>query len=116
MKRKFLTLSGIAKRDRNRVISDINAAISASGGWIVNHTLFSNMAITLQMELPCSGLEKFQNHLSLAEVVLQDESCLDLGKMILKQSLVSEDIKTSLNVTFIHDEPDVRRQVVAVPG
>ncbi|MBL4907800.1 MAG: hypothetical protein JKX94_10145 [Sneathiella sp.] len=116
MKRIFLTLSGVTKRDRNQVISDINAAISASGGWIVNHTSFSNIAITLQMELPRNGLEKFQNHLSLAEVVLQDESCKDLQKMALKQSLNSEDIKTALNVTFIHDEPDVRRQVVAVPG
>ncbi|MEH6404193.1 MAG: hypothetical protein V7750_12520 [Sneathiella sp.] len=116
MRPKILQLSGTTRRDRNQVIAEINAAISSAGGWIIDHTLFSNIAITLQFELPGEGIGDFKESLTLSKVALQEDSKAELDQAITTYAQDSVDLKTTLNVTFIHDEPDLRRDIAAVPG
>jgi len=116
MRRNFLKLSGVTKRDRNQVIAEINAAISEAGGWLIDHTLFSNIAITLQFELSEEGIKESEKSLSRSKVILQGDSNADFETAITACAQYNVDIKTTLNVTFTHDDPDLRREVAAVPG
>lgn len=116
MNRSFLMLSGLTKADRHDVTSAVTDAISATGGWVVNHTMFSNIAIAIQFSLPAQKLDDFQHHIIATDVRLDDDSLAKLRAMIKEHAPGSAEISASLNITFIHNEPDLRREVPAVPG
>ncbi len=111
-----MLISGVARRDRHEVTADINDAISAVGGWVIDHTLFSNIAITIQCSLPSLRLHEFQRRVAEAGVKLDDDSTAKIQAMVEKSLPKPSDTTASLNVTFIHDEPDLRREIPAVPG
>lgn len=75
-------ISGITKGYRHQVTADANDAISATGGWIVNHTLFSNIAITIQFSLPSQRLDDFQRRVIATSVKLDDDSLAKIQAMI----------------------------------
>ncbi len=116
MRQEFLMMSGVTKADRHQVTVDVNDAISAAGGWVVDHTLFSNIAITIQFSLPSLSLNDFRNSVVAANVKLDDDSIARIKSMVGKHAPKPLDIAASLNITFIHNEPDLRREVPAVPG
>lgn len=116
MQTDFLSISGITTADRHQVTSDIREAISGAGGWVVDHTLSSNIALTIRCSLPSQQLDEFQKRIVAAQVKLKDDSIAGIQAMTAKHSAEPNDISATLNVTFIHDEPDLRREVPAVPG
>lgn len=116
MRQAFLMMSGVTKADRHRVTAEVNDAISAAGGWVINHTLFSNIAITIQCSLLAERLDDFRERVIGAGVRLDDESLARIGAAVAQHASETMDMTASLNVTFIHDEPDLRREVPAVPG
>lgn len=109
-------ISGVTKADRHQVTADVNNAISAAGGWVVNHTLFSNIAITIQFSLPSRRLDEFLDRVIAASVKLDDDSIARIRAMDEKPSPKPADVTASLNITFMHNEPDLRRENPAVPG
>lgn len=113
MRPKRLMLEGISKRDRHQVIADIGAAVTSADGWVVNHTLFSNIAAAFQLSLPAGKLADFRAKLEAASVRLDAES---LSRLEETTSPEDVDIFVSLALTFIHNEPDLRREIPAVPG
>lgn len=116
MSEKFLMMSGITKEDRHQVTADVNNAISTSGGWIVDHTLFSNIAIAIRFSLPSERLDDFRHRVIAAGVRLDDESLLNIQAMVEGHMSSPVDLTASLNITFIHDEPDLRREIPSAPG
>lgn len=109
-------LSGVTHENRHQVSADINDAVVAAGGWITDHTFFSNIATTFRAVLAPSGLAAFRDRIAAIGVHLDAESTEKLAALIENQRGLPEEIPASLNVTFIHDEPDLRREVPAVPG
>lgn len=109
-------MSGVSRANRHQVTANINDAISATGGWVINHTLFSNITITIQCSLPAKRLDEFRDQVITAGVRLDDDSIAKCQAMVTKHAAEPIDITASLNITFIHDEPDLRREVPAVPG
>jgi hypothetical protein len=116
MRPRRLVLSALSRRDRRAVVSDVNDAIQDRGGWVDNHTAFSNIAIALMFTLPEGAIRPFVEDLIHLGVSLDQDS--------LEAALGSEptegrgerDQGCALNITFIHDEPDLRRDIPAVPG
>ena len=96
-------LSLITRQDRNQAISAIRKSISAVGGWILTHTLLSNMAATIVFELPCDRIKSFQDRLAASDLS-PAEDLLPIG---------TEEVCVSLSITFLHDEPDLKRDVPA---
>jgi hypothetical protein len=47
---------------------------------------------------------------------LDDESLAKIDAMVERHMSKSVDLTASLNITFIHDEPDLRREIPSVPG
>lgn len=109
-------MSGVTKADRHQVTADVNDAISGTGGWVINHTLFSNIAITIQFSLPSQRLVEFRDRVIAASVKLDDDSIAKVQAMAGRHSPKPIDIAASLNITFIHNEPDLRREISAIPG
>ncbi len=112
----MLFLLGITRHERHRVIAEIGEAISAAGGWIVDHTSFSNIAIAIRFSLPPRGLDEWRRRIEASGVRLDEASLAHLRQAFEDALENDEEMSASLNVTFIHDEPDLRQVVPAVPG
>lgn len=116
MRQEFLPISGMTTADRHQVPSDVTRAISATGGWVADHTQFSNIAITIQFSLPSRGLDEFRKRIAEAGIRLNKDSLAKLQAMAARPSPGPKDVGVSLNITFIHNEPDLRKEIPPVPG
>lgn len=116
MRPRIIMLTGVTHANRHQVTAEINDAVVSSGGWVTDHTFFSNIATNFRMVLTPQGLTRFHDLVIKAGVHLDDESETTLADLIAKEKGLPEELPTSLNITFIHNEPDLRREVPAVPG
>jgi hypothetical protein len=116
MRPRIIMLTGVTHANRHQVTADVNDAVVSSGGWVTDHTFFSNIATNFRMVLAPAGLARFHELVLKAGVHLDEESEAALADLIAKEKGLPEELPASLNVTFIHNEPDLRREVPAVPG
>lgn len=116
MTTEFLRLTGTTAADRHEVTSEIGNAVSGSGGWIIDHTLSSNIALTIRCSLPSQSLVAFRDRVIAAKIKLDDDSLSRIQATTDGLFAKPTDVTVTLNITFIHDEPDLRRVVPAVPG
>lgn len=116
MRLKIVMLSGVTRQNRHQVMADINDAISAAGGWVSNHSLFSNIAATVHFALSPGRFTTLSQRIAEIGVRLDEESIALLETLPDTPPLPEDEINASLNITFIHDEPDLSREVPAVPG
>ncbi|MGA7857878.1 MAG: hypothetical protein WCA11_08130 [Terracidiphilus sp.] len=110
----LLHLNGFTRVERLTSVARLREAIVGSHGWVTDFHLFSNLSICLQFEIPIEHLP------------LLAESLLDAGVKFNPRSeallysfgpeMATGPIQCTLQVLFIHNEPDLRRKVLAVPG
>ena len=113
---RFIKINGITRDDRQKVIGELNEAISKSGAWILNFKMFSNTSINLLFEMPIRNVHLLHLNLSETNVKLYSERN-DLLKDIDSQQKQLNDESTfdmvgTLAVTFIHNDPDL---IIEVP-
>lgn len=106
-------MQGKTRADRHNITSAASKAIDESGGWLLDFKQFSNIAISLTMELPPSGFTKLRKKLAELEVIMQPTTTEEIAAI---GTLSTEEIPSSLHITFIHEEPDLHIPVPAVPG
>lgn len=99
----LVKLSTITSVERNLVISQVRTAISSHEGWIVDHTFLSNMVATIIFEMP--GTEFF----GFATDLLNQDIRVKFESPIPDQN--EEEIRGIMSLTFIHDDPDLKRDV-----
>ena len=109
-----LRINGTTRAEREEIIARARAAITDNGGWILDAKLFSNVSINLSFEIPASRIESLRDALELIELHLSPSSLESIAQH--RSDDPSGDIAGSLQITFIHDEPDLRIQVPAIPG
>jgi len=109
-------LSGFTGVDRHLAMTQVNDAVLESGGWVESHTLLSNMATVFVLEISAEGLKAFVERLAIIGVRLDAASLVDAMSALARAGDPAVERPVSLNLTFIHDEPDLRREVPAVPG
>lgn len=100
---QFVRFSVFTAMERNDAILKVREAISSANGWIVDQTFFSNIATTINFELPASALQVFRDHLVAAG--LQGHVDGDLP------ASTSTDVRGSISLTFSHNEPEMKREV-----
>ena len=113
---KRLALNAVTKRNRFDVMAEIDDAAAGFGGWIAGHTLFSNIATTFQCVVPLRHVAPFGERLAALSLSLDGESKAQLTEQAGSTADPETEVNIALNVTFIHDEPDLRRDVPMVPG
>jgi len=109
--RRFLRLSAIVRSERNATISAAEQAMSSAGGWIVHFTLLSNAAATLMFEVPSDRVRELAAALAAIPLPLDAESRAQLAEW--PDALGPGDVMGTLALTFLHGEPDLRREVPA---
>lgn len=99
-----LRLQIISHSGRNHAISLITSSITGCGGWVIDHHLFSNMAASINFECPGAALTLLVEELTANS--LSPDVVGDLPK-------TPDDVRCCLTITFIHDDPDMKRDVPA---
>lgn len=117
MTQGFLQLNASTRADRQQMIAALREAITTSGGWITDFKLFSNLSICLNFEIAASHMADLQAALTRPDLSLSDESEQRLAAWRnAAAGAADRDVRGTLQVTFIHSEPDLRLEVPAVPG
>jgi hypothetical protein len=117
----FLRLDGFTRDDRHEMIARVQRAFAESNGSILDFKMFSNVSLNLLFELPARRLGDFAAALSATGLRLSAESrelMADWQKRYADDSATSTqtEIAGSLQITFIHYEPDLRHEVPPIPG
>lgn len=117
----LLRLSGATRANRHEMIARVREAILGAGGFVLDFHLFSNVAISLSFEVAAANVGKLHSSLKETGLRLSDESeellarCRDEW-VKLDGAAGAATIAGALQITFIHDEPDLRIEVPPIPG
>ena len=91
--------------ERNPAISIVRQGLISREGWISNHQLFSNKLASIAFEMPSDGLAGFLADLKSAGLKPQYDAALP--------AVGDREITGTIALTFLHDEPDMKREVPA---
>ncbi len=110
----LLQLNGFTRVERLKSVARLRDAIIDSHGWVTDFHQFSNLSICLQFEIPIEHLPLLSEALLDAGVKLSSKSAAILYS--IGPEMATGPVQCTLQVLFIHNEPDLRRKVLAVPG
>ena len=99
----FVRFSVFTKIERNTAIHEVRQAVFRCKGWIADQTLFSNIAATINFEMPSSSVARFQEELIALDMAPHVE-----GELPTEDE---GDVRGSVSLTFSHNEPDLKRDV-----
>ncbi|PZU87914.1 MAG: hypothetical protein DI528_05700 [Shinella sp.] len=103
-------LSAMTRRERKDATSFVFDTVNALGGWIDDVQMYSNIMNNIRVTLPAGAYPKLFELLNEAGIHIEQPR-----EMTDTLDPASEQMAT-LQITFIHEEPDPRREVPAVPG
>ncbi|MHA7970116.1 hypothetical protein [Rhizobium sp. CAU 1783] len=106
----ILMLSAVTRRERKDATSYVFDTINRLGGWIDDVQMYSNIMNTVRLTLRADAYPALFAALSEGGIVLDDEVHGSSGSDPAAEQMAT------LQITFIHDEPDLKREVPAVPG
>ena len=109
-----IRLNAVTSADRNAIISEVSSAVAEAGGWIDDVNFFSNISIALRFVIPLSSRSTFVALLSAQPLQLDSNDLCELTALTAREP--GEEIRCSLQITFFHTEPDLRRHIPHVPG
>ncbi len=106
----IVMLSAVTRIERKAATSFVFDTVNRLGGWIDDVHMYSNLMNTIRFTLPAGAYADLVAALE-AEAILVEPPAR-LGDM---RDPAAERMGT-LQLTFIHDEPDLKREVPSVPG
>lgn len=121
MSRALLRLNAITRRDRHEMIARATDAVLKGGGFVVDFHMFSNRSVCLNIEVAAGKLGRLKEALEETGLGLTDESRARLAQGSARAEQLSaeeaaSEVAGTLEITFIHDEPDLRIEVPPIPG
>lgn len=108
-------LNGVTRSERQVAISSASQAVQDSGGWIDDVHFFSNVSINIRCVVPAGGANRLLDGLASLPLGLDEAEMAAFARSASGFSS-GEELEFSLQITFVHDEPDLRRHVASVPG
>ena len=112
----YVQINGFTAAPRHDVVSAMSAAISAGGGWIVDHHLYSDLCICLNFQVEASKLETLWTAFQSLPVKYAEASSEAIVKLVQERASTDEEVTGTLEVTFGSGTGDLRRTVPSVPG
>jgi hypothetical protein len=112
---RFLRLDGFTRAERLGMIDRVSEAINQSSAWITDFHQYSNLLICINFQVPIGNLAKLAITLQSTGLQLSPAS-LDQLMPAEGLTLGEPELMGTLQITFIHNEPDLRREIPAVPG
>lgn len=93
----LVKLHAVTRVERLEAVARVRFAVARAGGWIAGHQQFSNVSLCLWFEMEGGQLPELGEALRKAGIPLTREPDAEAG-----------DVRCSLQMTFIHTEPDLR--------
>jgi hypothetical protein len=117
----FLRINAVTRANRDETIARVRTAIAQSGAWVVDVKLFSNVSVCFNFEIPSSRTAQLREALAATELRLTKESDDSFASLLEHNESAADgsqptDIAGTLQITFIHNEPDLRIEVPQIPG
>ena len=110
-----IRINAVTREDRNEMISCVKEAMTASGAWVLDVKQFSNVSVCFNFEIPSSNTARLREALAAAGLRFISESNDSLSS-VSDQTDDGSDVAGTLQITFIHNEPDLRIKVPSIPG
>ncbi|RKE85747.1 hypothetical protein [Rhizobium sp. AG855] len=104
----IVMMTGVTRLERRLATQLVFDTVNRLGGWIDDTRMYSNLMNTIRLTLPAGAFPAFAEALSGAGITVDVPH--DLGGHPEAERMAT------LQLTFIHDEPDLRREVPAIPG
>lgn len=105
-----ISLSAVTKLERNFVTTMVMDEVSAQGGWVEDVHLFSNIMTNIRFVMKQDRLAVFVAALAGVGFEVSGVSEFPI------QNVSRADFNCSLQITFVHNEPDLKREIPHVPG
>ena len=105
---KTVNLEGYSSGERNTVIENVKRIIS-SDGYIVNFNMFSDLALTLMVEIEENKVVKLYDSLSTVLTLS------DLNRSVIDNASTQECV-IFLNLSFTKGTGDLKLKIPKVPG
>jgi hypothetical protein len=104
----LVMMTAVTRIERMLATQHVFDTVNRLGGWIDDVKMYSNLMNTIRLTLPAGAFTELAASLGEAGIVI-DEPLTSGGDPNAERM-------GTLALTFIHDEPDMRREVPAVPG
>lgn len=111
-----LKLNAVTKEDRNEMIARVREAMAAGGAWILDTKQFSNVSICFNFEIPERKATRLRDELLAIGLRLMEDAEDSLAIVRDTSESGVPDLAGTLQITFIHNEPDLRIEVPPIPG
>ena len=110
MRQQRCHLQGLTRVERLTALTRLEEAIGRADGWLLDFHLFSNLAAAFHLEVPARRFSQLLVALGEAGFSIDpSEAGPEPGEEL-------GDLAVTLQITFLHDEPDLRREIPAIPG
>lgn len=106
-----LRLSAISSRPRHELVGQLTAVLNELG-WVLESHPYSNLALAIHFEISAGNVPKLRPALVALPLAWSDASLDALAGL----ADLPGDLQGSVHVTFVHSEPDLHRDIPAVPG
>ncbi len=104
-------INAVTRVERLEATARAREAIARSGGDILTFEQFSNVSACVGFEIPPLRLPDLARELNAAGLNLSRRS-----EQALESANHGDTVPVTLQITFVHGEPDLRRHISAVPG
>lgn len=114
---RYIKIAAITGENRHDIIDYTVKAINSCSGYVMNHTMFSNSAICINFQIEAKGVNMLFKLLNGNGINLTKES-LEIAKEFPEaiEKDCHKEILGAINITFVHNEPDLKIITPAVPG
>lgn len=106
----IVMLSAVTRVERKAATSFVFDTVNRLGGWIDDTRMYSNLMNTIRLTLPAGAFAELVAVLGEAGIAVDPPEGLDAIRDPAAERMAT------LQLTFIHDEPDLKREIPAVPG
>jgi hypothetical protein len=89
--------------------------VEEAGGWIEDVHFFSNVAVNLRCAIAASAAAVLGEKLIKLGMGLRRDEAAAL-ELVAAGLSKKDELTFSLQLTFVHGEPDLRRHIPSVPG
>lgn len=106
---KKLSWEGYTNEDRNKIIEDMKNVIAEKGGCIINFNMFSDLALSLSIEIEENSISKL--HQALAKILTISEFEPKSIRFASKKECL-----IFFNISFGSGKGKLKHKVPSVPG
>ena len=101
-------MTAVTRVERRHATQQVFDTVNRLGGWIDDVRMYSNLMNAIRLTLPAAAFPALAT--ALAEAGIAMEPPQDPGGDPQAERMAT------LQLSFLHDEPDLRREVPAIPG